>query len=117
MIAYLDNEPGHGVVRELLDSSIWSTVNAAEVATKFADRGVPEQKTQRILKATGVPTVTFEDAHVYRTGSLRDQTRKAGLSLGDRACLATAELLGTTAVTADKAWKKLRLPVKVKVIR
>ena len=44
-------------------------------------------------------------------------TRKAGLSLADRACLALALDLGATAVTADRAWAKVDVGVEVKVIR
>jgi len=35
---------------------------------------------------------------------LRPLTRVAGLSLGDRACLALARRLDTRAITADTAW-------------
>ncbi|MFV2000241.1 MAG: hypothetical protein ACC654_07750 [Acidimicrobiia bacterium] len=40
-----------------------------------------------------------------------------GLSLGDRACLATAAELGVPAVTADRMWSDLDLGVDVISIR
>ena len=42
---------------------------------------------------------------------------RAGLSLGDRACLALAGLLGTPALTTDRLWAKLALgePFRVDV--
>ena len=48
---------------------------------------------------------------------LRVLTRSAGLSLGDRACLALAQRLGLEAVTAERAWAGLELGVTVRVIR
>lgn len=35
--------------------------------------------------------------------------RKAGLSLGDRACLALVGLLGTPALTTDRLWAEVPL--------
>jgi PIN domain nuclease of toxin-antitoxin system len=48
---------------------------------------------------------------------LRSATRSAGLSLGDRACLALAERLGMVALTADRAWGTLQVGIQVDVIR
>jgi PIN domain nuclease of toxin-antitoxin system len=46
-------------------------------------------------------------------------TAKAGLSLGDRICLAQAKRLNATALTADRPWAIIaeRLDVKVELIR
>jgi len=40
-----------------------------------------------------------------------------GLSLRDRACLATASALGAPAVTTDRAWSEIGLDVDVISIR
>ncbi|MGH9659617.1 MAG: hypothetical protein ACRD96_13800 [Bryobacteraceae bacterium] len=39
------------------------------------------------------------------------------LSLGDRACLAAAGALGRLALSADRAWRRLRIGIKVEFIR
>ena len=53
-----------------------------------------------------------------RIGSkLRLLTREAGLSLGDRACLATALVLNRVALIADQAWMRLNLGITVQCIR
>jgi PIN domain nuclease of toxin-antitoxin system len=44
-------------------------------------------------------------------------TRHAGLSLGDRACLALGEGLGYPVITADRVWASLDLGIEVVVIR
>jgi PIN domain nuclease of toxin-antitoxin system len=56
-------------------------------------------------------------AHAQTAGDLVRQTRAFGLSLGDRACLALGMELGAPVYTADRAWKKLGLPVQIRVIR
>lgn len=45
------------------------------------------------------------------------KTRSAGLSLGDRACLATAHRLELPTLTADWAWSELDFEVDVQLIR
>jgi PIN domain nuclease of toxin-antitoxin system len=51
-----------------------------------------------------------------KAASLRDITRKKGLSLGDRCCLALGLHLGIEVVTAEREWAKLKLG-KVTLIR
>jgi len=50
-------------------------------------------------------------------GAIRAKTRSRGLSIGDRACIATAIKHGATVVTADRIWAELDLPCKVELIR
>lgn len=45
------------------------------------------------------------------------RTRSVGLSLGDRACLATAHRLGLPTLTADTAWSELELDLEIQLIR
>ena len=45
-------------------------------------------------------------------------TFKYGLSLGDRACLATSMYLGRTVYTTDKAWARIDIKgIDIKFIR
>ena len=54
-----------------------------------------------------VEPLTATDA--VTAARLWDRARAAGLSLGDRCCLALAHRLGRAAVTADSAWAQLPL--------
>ena len=60
-------------------------------------------------------TVTLEDA--VEAARLRPLTRKAGLSLGDRICLALTRRLGGVALSADRPWAKAELDVAIELIR
>ncbi len=66
-----------------------------------------------------IQVVRFDEALAFAAGSLEPATRPAGLSLGDRACLALALDLGVKALTADRAWTRIAeaVGVEVEVIR
>jgi len=84
-----------------------SAVNLSEVVAKLVDHGMPADAVHAVLEALSIEIHSFDRDAGYAAGKLRRNTRAAGLSLGDRACLALAIHLGTTAVTADRAWGSL----------
>ena len=59
------------------------------------------------------------ESQAQRSAELRLATRTAGLSLGDRACLALAAELGAPALTADRSWTGIAeaAGVAVQVVR
>ena len=66
---------------------------------------------------TGVAIRPFHASDARTAGELVLTTRRAGLSLADRACLALATRLGVPAVTADRAWLELDVGVEIVCIR
>jgi ribonuclease VapC len=61
--------------------------------------------------------VPFDEDLVFRAGRLRPLTRHAGLSFGDRACLALASRMRAPVLTADRARVGLGLELEIRVIR
>jgi ribonuclease VapC len=63
--------------------------------------------------------VPFDEAFALAAARLRPLTRASGLSLGDRACLALAQVVRGTALTADRRWAEVAdtVGVTVRVIR
>jgi ribonuclease VapC len=59
----------------------------------------------------------FGKSDALSAAALQPSTAHAGLSPGDRACLALAQRLNVTALTADHAWTEVRLDVLVQLIR
>jgi PIN domain nuclease of toxin-antitoxin system len=55
-----------------------------------------------LIGALQLRVIPFDRTHARLAGSLRTITRKLGLSLGDRACLALAESEGATALTCER---------------
>lgn len=117
LLAFLFAEAGHDRVAELLDGALLSSVNLAEVLSRFARDGVPLVRIRAAIDDVGIEIVPFDDAQVTLAAALVPAAAGLGLSLGDRACLALAATVEGTAITADRAWQKLETQVSVRVIR
>ncbi|MCE3250567.1 MAG: hypothetical protein K0R41_4392 [Geminicoccaceae bacterium] len=94
-----------------------STVNLAEIYTRLVKDGHALPDTLARLDALPVQWVAFSEVHAAQAAELWRTTSRAGLSLGDRACLALAIERGLPVLTADRVWAELGLPVEVRLIR
>lgn len=118
ILAVVNGEPGAEIVVEALDSNaLLSAVNYAEVMTKLIESGVDRELARTTVLNIGVQVIEFEINLADRTGDLRSQTKRLGLSLADRACLALAEREKLPVLTADKSWSRVDLGIDVRVIR
>lgn len=118
LMALFHQEPGSDKVEQAIeDGAAISTVNLSEVASKLNELGTPEKLIQTVINVLELNIVDFNTELAYKAGLLRPLTKRAGLSLGDRACLALAQNLNLPALTADRAWENLSLGIKVQVIR
>ena len=94
-----------------------STVNLAEVVTRLVDWGIPIDDTRTLVADMRMEVADFDEDFAYRTGGFRTATRRRGLSLGDRACLALARRLDVPVLTADRSWADLDIGVEIRLIR
>ncbi|MBC7154312.1 MAG: type II toxin-antitoxin system VapC family toxin [Rhodobacteraceae bacterium] len=117
LLAAMMGEEGTEAVEAKLTEAQIGAVNASEVVAKLTDKGFSGETAQELFEALLLPVVDFDAATAMRAGQLRPSTRMKGLSLGDRACLAQAEVSGCPVLTADRAWAGLDLGVDVQVIR
>ncbi len=117
ILALLYRESGHEKIERLLDGGFVSSVNLAEVATKLHEDGHAPGEVEESIAVLALTVIPLTEALALAAAWLRNSTRKAGLSLGDRACLATAADLGRPVVTTDRVWKKLELGLEIRVIR
>lgn len=123
LLAHLRDEPGADVVAEAIaGGAVISTVNLAEVFSRVADRGADPAKLAAELTQSGlldgaITVEPFTAADAIDAGRLRPLTRDAGLSLGDRACLALARRLDAPALTADTDWQGVAHGVELRPIR
>ncbi len=118
LLALLNQEEGSELVAELVAAgAVISAVNLSEVVSKLSLVGMPESLIRESLDPLGLEVFQFDVELAYRAAALLGLTRAAGLSLGDRACLALAGQVRLPAVTADRAWGRLELDVEVRVIR
>ena len=119
VLALLLDEPGADVVKAGLVGAAITSVNLAEVVSHFTRRGAPEAAIHRVLDPLPIEIVAFDETLAFASGMTLPLTRSAGLSPGDRACLALASQLRIPALTADRAWLSVAsaLAVEVTLIR
>ncbi len=90
---------------------------AREVVAKLSHHGVANDDILRDLAELDIVVCDLDRKQAEMAGLLRPRTKIAGLSLGDRACLALAATLGGIAVTADRAWANLSVDVAIHTVR
>lgn len=117
LLAVMLGEPGAEAVNAILDRASIGAVNLSEVVAKLQERGVPDDVIDQSLADLDLPVLPFDHEQALIAGKLRLATRAAGLSLGDRACLAAARALGAVAITTDKAWIGLPVDTEIELAR
>ena len=117
VLALLQGEPGSAKVEPLLDQAVLSVVNLSEILGILVLKGVPANEARVELAGLVQDIAPFSEDMAEAAARLIAKTKPLGLSLGDRACLATAEILNLEAVTADKAWTRLASSTRVLCIR
>jgi ribonuclease VapC len=111
------NEPGWETVLPMVEGAFVSAVNYSEVVAKALDRGDAFDAVLRKLSRMAVLVIPHDEILARRAGELRLVTRKFGLSVGDRACLALAERERLPAFTTDRSWANLDVGVDIRLIR
>ena len=117
VLAAFFDEPGADTVAEQMSGALMSAVNYAEVVAKLVDRGIPDSQILEVMAQLDVEVVPADRDQATIAGLLRAETRSAGLSLGDRSCLALAITRRGVALTMDRAWASLQLDVEIHVAR
>jgi ribonuclease VapC len=123
LLAMIYEEPGADRLESTVRrGALISSVNWAEALSRMAERGEPVieavPRVRAVIEALGALTIVpFDDAQALEVARLRVLTRPLGLSLADRACLALGRLHRLPVLTTDRAWRSLRLSVKIEVIR
>lgn len=107
ILAAILDEPGGDAVFDRLAEAAVSTVNLAEVYTYAALNDLPTDAIDAFFEDTGVAVMPFDQAQAVAAGKLAALTRKAGLSLGDRSCLALAASCDAEVLTADRPWMRI----------
>lgn len=118
LLALTRGERGFETVQELIhrEDCVISSVNMAEVGTKLIEYGLPPGELPRIVQQLQIDVIDFNTEQAILSAQMRPLTRAAGLSMGDRACLALTKLVAGIAVTTDQAWQDVRISADVQVL-
>jgi ribonuclease VapC len=117
VLCLLQEEKGAERVARAMPAAIIGAVNYSEVVGKLVESGIDEATVDGLIGALQLKVIPFDRAQARLAGSLRPVTRKLGLSLGDRACLALAAAQGATALTCERTWTKFEARCKVEAVR
>ena len=117
VIALLVGEPFTRFDPSQVPNALISAVNLSEVLARLQEIGMPEREAAIAVARLNLRVVAFDEPQARAAARLRSVTRHAGLSLGDRACLALGDRLGCPVVTADRVWASLDVGVAIVVIR
>ncbi len=115
VLALLHGEPGAERVAAALGEAAISAVNAAEALRVSMRNGVAAGDFRRAFARLQLSVIPFGEDDLGALAAVFD--RAAHLSLGDCACLALGMQSGAEVLTADRAWTKLDLAVRVTSIR
>lgn len=117
ILAALKNEPFSGFDPDRLIGGSIGAVNLCEVFTKLHSDGLTEEQAATAVAKLDLKVIAFDRHLATIAAELWLRTRRAGLSLGDRACLALGGHLKCPVITADRAWANLDLGIEVILIR
>jgi ribonuclease VapC len=117
VLCLLQEEKGAERVARALPAAEIGAVNYCEVVGKLVDGGMDEETADRLIDMLHLSVIPFDRTQARLAGSLRAITRKLGLSLADRACLALAQAQGATALTCERSWTRFEAPCRIETVR
>ena len=117
ILAAIQDESGGEYVKQHIDRCIISSVNWSEVLQKLSKLGSEVDKIDAYLKALGLNVIDFTEEDGKLSASLWPNCKSLGLSLADRACIATGLRLKTKIITADRVWNELEISSEIYLIR
>ena len=118
LICLISKEIGFEKVAEIIPYAIMSSISIAEVARFLIERkNMSLDNAQRMILSIIDNIIPFDAALAFTSASILAQTRKFGLSLGDRACIVLGLQTGFPVYTADKIWAELGLDCQIVLIR
>lgn len=117
VLAAFRREPGAEAVEAALGDAALSVVTIAEIVAKLTDWNMQYEAAIDYVEGLGCTPIDFDHGMARLSAALRPLTRAARLSLGDRACIATALTHDLPVLTGDRIWAELKLDVDIRLMR
>ena len=116
-IRLLFGEPGAERIESRLGGACISALSYHDVLTKLRELGVDTTLAEKLIDELDLEIVPFGREQAVLASMLRPLTRAAGLTFGDCTCLALSRMRNAIALTADSAWRELKLGIGIEIIR
>jgi ribonuclease VapC len=115
LLVFLLSEPGEDRVAEaLLNGATMSTLNFAEVASRYVARGAGG-RAETLLRRLPISLVAVDEDLAEQSAHLASHALAGPLPLGDRVCLALGQRMEMTILTADPSWLAVAVRVGARV--
>jgi ribonuclease VapC len=116
-LAILKGEDFDARTLDVIEGAVMSAVNVTEVLTKLHDLSLGNDPRVDALFDLLDRIEAFTASQARAAADLRLVTKHAGLSLGDRACLALALEIGAQVYTAERTWARVDVGCRIHLIR
>jgi PIN domain nuclease of toxin-antitoxin system len=116
LLAMIREEPGGELVAGAIARARMSAVNFAEVVSYLSHADVPSTEIEEMLTPLPLVVIDADLELAWMAGRLRKKTAAAGLSLGDRFCLALAARDRLPAWTADRQWRAISGQIDAEIV-
>ncbi|WP_375319182.1 type II toxin-antitoxin system VapC family toxin [Candidatus Tisiphia endosymbiont of Oplodontha viridula] len=116
IIALLKKESGYKILEDVIAASSISSVNLSELVSVLIRSNIAENEIDVIITDIVPEIIPFCENICIKTGKLSRLTKDYGLSLGDRACIATGCYYNMEIYTADKIWLKVADNITARII-
>ncbi|WP_341748898.1 type II toxin-antitoxin system VapC family toxin [Candidatus Tisiphia endosymbiont of Sialis lutaria] len=116
IIALLKKEPGYKILEDVIASSSIASINLSELVSVLTRSNIAENEIDIIVADIVPEIIPFCENIAIKTGKLSRLTKDYGLSLGDRACIATGCYYNMEIYTTDKIWLKVADNITTKII-
>ena len=120
VLAFLNRESGHESITDALAAGAGvCTANVAEIVGVLMRRGLAAEDATQALDDLPLTIIDVDLDLAMRAGIMEQPTRRYGLSLGDRLCLALAARERLPVLTTDRIWAQAgpAVGVEVRLIR
>ena len=117
LLAVLLEEPGGRSAEPRLSGSLMSVVSLAEVLSRLDRLHLDPVEGRTVIHRLDVDLVPADEPLAFRAAHIHSSTRDRGLSLADCFCLALAQERNAEVLTADRAWKAVRIGVPITLLR
>jgi ribonuclease VapC len=115
-LALLKPEPSKVDLDALVPGQPISAINYSEAADYFSRLGHSRRDIGQLLSSLDLDVVPVDADLALNAAMMRPVTDSAGLSMGDRCCIALAQRMAVPALTGDRSWTDIADKVGVELL-